>query len=102
MEQYTIKIENFEGPLDLLCHLVDKNKMDICDIKIAIITDQYLEYLTKMREMNLEVTSEFIVMASKLIYLKSKSLLPSVIEEKSQKVIFSLQLIAEGIGESQS
>ena len=90
MEQYTIKIENFEGPLDLLCHLVDKNKMDICDIKIAIITDQYLEYLTQMREMNLEVTSEFIVMASKLIYLKSKSLLPSVVEESTEENEFDL------------
>ena len=54
MEQYTIKIENFEGPLDLLFHLVDKNKMDICDIKIAVITDQYLAYLNQMREMNLQ------------------------------------------------
>jgi len=90
MEQYTIKIENFEGPLDLLCHLVDKNKMDICDIKIAVITDQYLAYLTQMREMNLEVTSEFIVMASKLIYLKSKSLLPSVISETQEENEFDL------------
>ena len=90
MEQYTIKIENFEGPLDLLCHLVDKNKMDICDIKIAVITDQYLAYLTQMREMNLEVTSEFIVMASRLIYLKSKSLLPSVIDESQEENEFDL------------
>lgn len=90
MEQYTIKMENFEGPLDLLCHLVDKNKMDICDIKIAIITDQYLEHLTKMRDMNLEVTSEFIVMAAKLIYLKSKSLLPSAIEESQEDNEFDL------------
>lgn len=76
MEQYSIKIENFEGPLDLLMHLIEKNKMEILDIKIAVITDQYLEYLKKMREMNLDITSEFIVMASRLIYLKSKSLLP--------------------------
>jgi segregation and condensation protein A len=76
MEQLSVKIENFEGPLDLLMHLIDKNKMDILDIQISVITDQYLEYLKKMQEMNLEVTSEFIVMASKLIYLKSKSLLP--------------------------
>lgn len=96
MEQYTIKIENFEGPLDLLCHLVDKNKMDICDIQIAVITDQYLEYLNKMREMNLEITSEFIVMASRLIYLKSKSLLPSAIEETSEDSEFDLvQLLLE-------
>ena len=90
MEQYTIKIENFEGPLDLLCHLVDKNKMDICDIKITVITDQYLEYLNQMREMNLEVTSEFIVMASRLIYLKSKSLLPSAITETEDDNEFDL------------
>lgn len=85
MEQYNIKIENFEGPLDLLMHLIDKNKMDIMDIKISVITDQYLDYLKKMREMNLEVTSEFIVMASRLIYLKSKSLLPSLVMEDSEE-----------------
>ena len=74
--KYAIKIENFEGPLDLLCHLIDKNKMDINDIKLTQITDQYIEYINKMEEMNLEITSEFIIMASTLIYLKSKSLLP--------------------------
>ena len=72
--KYAIKIENFEGPLDLLCHLIDKNKMNINDIKLSEITDQYIEYINKMEEMNLEVTSEFLVMASTLIYLKSKSL----------------------------
>ena len=66
-------------------HLIDKNKMDIMDIKISVITDQYLDYLKKMREMNLEVTSEFIVMASRLIYLKSKSLLPSLVMEDSEE-----------------
>lgn len=96
MEQYTIKIENFEGPLDLLCHLIDKNKMDICDIQIAVITDQYLEYLNKMKEMNLEITSEFIVMASRLIYLKSKSLLPSIVDETQEDSEFDLvQLLLE-------
>ena len=74
--KYAIKIENFEGPLDLLCHLIDKNKMNINDIKLSEITDQYIEYINKMEEMNLEVTSEFLLMASTLIYLKSKSLLP--------------------------
>ena len=73
--QYQVKMENFEGPLDLLCHLVEKNKMDICDIKINEITNQYLDYLQMMQEMNLDITSEFIIMASRLIYLKSKSLL---------------------------
>ncbi len=90
MEQYTIKIDNFEGPLDLLCHLVEKNKMDICDIQIAVITDQYIEYLNQMRQNNLEITSEFIVMASRLIYLKSKSLLPSVVEEATEENEFDL------------
>ena len=74
--KYAIKIENFEGPLDLLCHLIDKNKMSINDIKISEITDQYIEYINNMEKMNLEVTSEFLVMASTLVYLKSKSLLP--------------------------
>ena len=85
MEQYSIKIENFEGPPDLLMHLVEKNKMDIMDIKISVITDQYLEYLKEMRKMNLEITSEFIVMASKLIYLKSKSLLPTVTSSENDE-----------------
>ncbi|MBR6253230.1 MAG: segregation/condensation protein A [Clostridia bacterium] len=90
MEQISIKIDNFEGPLDLLMHLIEKNKMDIMDIKISIITDQYLEYLNKMREMNLEITSEFIVMASRLIYLKSKSLLPSLKDDEMDDSEFDL------------
>lgn len=93
MEQYTIKMENFEGPLDLLCHLIDKNKMDICDIKICEITDQYLEYLNEMHQMNLDVTSEFIVMASRLIYLKSKSLLPTVVEDDEEEIDLVQMLI---------
>lgn len=82
--KYAIKIENFEGPLDLLCHLIDKNKMNICDVKISDITDQYIDYINAMEEMNLEVTSEFIIMASTLIYLKSKSLLPSDVEDEKE------------------
>lgn len=74
--KYAIRIENFEGPLDLLLHLIDKNKMDIYDIKISEITEQYIEYINKMEEMNLVVTSEFAIMASTLLYLKSKKLLP--------------------------
>ena len=82
--KYAIKIENFEGPLDLLCHLIEKNKMDICDIKISEITDQYIAYLNKMKEMNLEVASEFIVMASMLLYLKSKKVLPDNKEDEEE------------------
>lgn len=82
--KYAIKIENFEGPLDLLCHLIDKNKMNIYDIKLSDITDQYIDYINKMEQMNLEVTSEFLVMASTLLYLKSKNLLPSQVDEEKE------------------
>ncbi len=82
--KYAIKLENFEGPLDLLCYLIEKNKMNICDIKISEITDQYIEYIETMEKMNLEITSEFLVMASTLIYLKSKSLLPTKVEEEAE------------------
>lgn len=83
-KKYEIKIENFEGPLDLLCHLIEKNKMKIEDVRISEITDQYIEYINKMEELNLEVTSEFLIMASTLLYLKSKNLLPSVDEEEKE------------------
>ena len=82
--RYDIKLENFEGPLDLLCTLIEKNKMDIYDIKIDKITDQYIEYINKQQEMNLEIASEFIVMASNLIFLKSKKLLPNNKEEDDE------------------
>ena len=75
---YSIKSNDFEGPLDLLCYLIDKNKMSICDINISDITDQYIEYLNNMEKLNLEIASEFLIMASTLLYLKSKSLLPVV------------------------
>lgn len=66
----------FEGPLDLLLYLIKQNKIDIYDIPIALITKQYLEYLEFMRELDLEIASEFLVMAATLIYIKSKMLLP--------------------------
>ena len=83
-KKYSIKIENFEGPLDLLIYLIEKNKMDIYDINLAEITDQYIEYLNKMEEMNLEIASEILVMASTLLYLKSKKLLPKQEEESEE------------------
>ena len=82
--KYAIKIENFEGPLDLLCHLIDKNKMDIYDIRISEIADQYIEYINAMEEENLEVTSEFLVMASTLLLIKSKGLLPTTVENEEE------------------
>ena len=89
--KYAIKIDNFEGPLDLLCHLIDKNKMDIYNIKINEIADQYIEYLNQMEEMNLDIASEFIIMASTLIYLKSKSLLPK--QEEAEEELTEEELI---------
>ena len=74
--KYSIRIDNFEGPLDLLCHLIDVNKMDIYDVNLNEITDQYIEYIKAMQEMDLEVTSEFLLMASTLLLIKSKKLLP--------------------------
>lgn len=80
-----IKLENFEGPFDLLLHLIKKNRMDIYDIKIHDITAQYLEYIRAMEVMDLEVTSEFIVIAATLIEIKSRLLLPkSPDSEESQ------------------
>ena len=83
-KKYSIKLENFEGPLDVLCHLIDKNKMDIYDINISEITDQYIEFIKQMKEMNLDITSEFLVMSSTLLYLKSKHLLPKVEEDEEE------------------
>ncbi len=83
-KKYAIKIENFEGPLDLLCHLIEKNKMSIYDIHLNEITDQYIQYLNQMEKMNLEIASEFVMMASTLLYLKSKKLLPKQEEEEEE------------------
>jgi len=72
-----IKLEQFEGPLDLLLHLIRKNEMDIWDIQIAQITDQYLSILDAMQNLNLDVAGEFLVMAATLLHIKSRTLLPA-------------------------
>lgn len=90
---YKIKIENFEGPLDLLCHLVEKNKMNIYDIPISEITNQYIEYINSMQAMNLEVTGDFLIMASSLLLLKSKTLLPVEEEDSDDEEISKEELI---------
>ncbi|ERI91349.1 ScpA/B protein [Clostridiales bacterium oral taxon 876 str. F0540] len=77
-----IKIDNFEGPFDFLLHLIKKNEMDIYDIKIYDITNQYLQYLQQMKELDLEITSEFIVIAATLLEIKSKMLLPAVVDDE--------------------
>ena len=89
--KYAVKIDNFEGPLDLLCHLIEKNKMNIYDINLSEITDQYVEYLKEQEKMNLEIASEFLVMATTLLYLKSKNLLPK--QEDDEEEITEDELI---------
>ena len=82
------KINEFEGPLDLLLHLIKENKMDIMNIEIERITDQYISYLNEQEKMNLEIASEYLVMASELIELKSKLLLPNPkTDEESEEEI---------------
>ena len=90
-KKYAIKIDNFEGPLDLLCHLIDINKMNIYDINLSKITDQYVEYLKEQEKLNLEVASEFLVMASTLLYIKSKNLLPK--QEENEEELTEEELI---------
>ncbi len=76
LDAIRIKLESFEGPLDLLVHLIRKNRMNVRDIPIHVITEQYLAYLDLMQELNLDVAGEFIVMAATLIHIKSRMLLP--------------------------
>jgi segregation and condensation protein A len=73
---YKVKLEIFEGPLDLLLYLIKQDEIDIYDISLERITSQYLEYLQAFKELNIELAGEFVVMAANLIYLKSRSLLP--------------------------
>lgn len=79
-----VKLEVFEGPLDLLLHLIDKNKVDIYDIPIVEITNQYMEYINEMKRQDLNVVSEFLVMAATLLDIKSRMLLPK--EELEEEV----------------
>ena len=78
----TIKLQVFEGPLDLLLHLLDKNKVNIYDIPIVEITAQYMEYLKSMETEDLNVMSEFLVMAATLLEIKAKMLLPAEVDEE--------------------
>lgn len=84
---FDLKIDEFEGPLDLLLHLIKESKMDIFDIKIEEITDQYLKYIEHQENMNLDVASEYLVLASELLEIKSKLLLPNetVIEDSYEE-----------------
>jgi len=82
---YTVRLEMFEGPLDLLLHLIKKNQISITDIPIALITEQYLEYLKLIKVLNLDVAGEYLLMASTLLHIKSKTLLPTSSEEEEEE-----------------
>lgn len=81
---YAVKLEGFEGPLDLLLHLIEKEEMDIYDIQISQITDRYLEYVNLMEQLDLDVASEFLVMAATLLHIKSQSILPHLTTDGEQ------------------
>lgn len=82
MESITYRLDQFEGPLDLLLTLIHKNKVNIEDIPISLICDQYMQYITEAKEMDMDIASEFIVMASDLMLIKSKLLLPREKEDE--------------------
>ena len=84
-EPCLIKIDLFEGPLDLLLHLIKKNEMDIYDIRVAVITDQYIEYLELMKEIDLELVGDYLVIAAELSLIKSKMLLPKPVIEEDEE-----------------
>ena len=85
MEPYRVKVDVFEGPLDLLLHLLKRNQLDIYDIPIAVITEQYLEYIRLMKVLDLNIAGEFLLMAATLMYIKSRMLLPSPVEEEEEE-----------------
>lgn len=82
---YTVRTESFEGPLDLLLYLIRKNEVDIYNIPIAAITRQYLEYIELLKELNLDIAGEFLVMASTLVQIKSRMLLPALEPEEAEE-----------------
>lgn len=92
---YQVKLDIFEGPLDLLLYLIKKNNLNIYDIEISLITQQYLEYLEIIKELNLDVAGEFLVMATTLMEIKAKSLLP----KPSEEIIDELELIKKQLSD---
>lgn len=93
MEKISYKLEVFEGPLDLLLSLIEKHKLDIFDIEISVLTEQYMEYIRSAKETNTALTAEFLEMASHLLYIKSCALLPSTDEEEDPKEALEQLLI---------
>ncbi len=93
MEQLSYKLDTFEGPLDLLLHLIKKNKLNIYDIQISELLTQYLEHIEKMKEHNMDVSSEFLEMAARLVYIKTVLLLPKHEEAEALKQELTGQLL---------
>lgn len=91
----SVKLQVFEGPLDLLLHLIDKNKIDIYDIPIVVITEQYLDYIRQMETEDMNVMSEFLVMAATLLDIKCKMLLPKEVNEEGQEEDPRAELVAK-------
>ncbi len=92
---YSVKLDGFEGPLDLLLHLIQKEEMDIYDIQIAQITDRYLEYVNLMEQLDLDVASEFLVMAATLLHIKSQSILPQLTPNAEHSIGDQEQLVKQ-------
>lgn len=93
MEAISYKLSEFEGPLDLLLHLISKNKLNIYDIEISVLLAQYMEHIDKMKEKDMDVASEFLEMAARLVYIKTVSLLPKHEESEELKKELSGELI---------
>lgn len=94
-ETISFKLEQFEGPLDLLLSLIEKHKIDICNIKISLLLDQYMDYMDKAAEQNISLTAEFLEMAATLVYIKSRSLLPKDDGEEEDPVLALEQRLQE-------
>lgn len=95
MANLSIKVQDFEGPLDLLIHLIEKEKIDIYDIPIVVVTEQYIAYLQEMAEFDIEVASEFLLMAATLLQIKSRMLLPKQVVEGEEDETDPRQLLVE-------
>ena len=83
--EMTFIIDDFEGPLDLLLHLIKEKKMDLLNLKMEVIIDEYLNFINKMEKLNLDIASSYLVMASELIEMKSRLLLPRVVDEETEE-----------------
>ena len=95
VSMYSVKLDGFEGPLDLLLHLIQREEMDIYDIQIAQITDRYLEYVNLMEQLDLDVASEFLVMAATLLHIKSQSILPQLTPNAEHSIGDQEQLVKQ-------